>query len=138
VADKHRIATALSVRVVNPPTKALFRLGLPVPGTAILETTGRTSGLARQTPVTDGRDGDTFWIVAEHGRRAAYVRNLEAEPRVRVKLGRRWHTGTAHVLPDADPQARLAWLRSQPRTWLNAHTIAAMATDLLVVRVDLD
>ncbi len=136
--DKRRAATLLSVRVVNPPMKALFALGLPVPGTAILETTGRTSGEPRRTPVTDGLDGDTFWIVAEHGRDAGYVRNLRAHPRVRVKIGRTWREGTARVLPQANPQERLAKMRGRRRARLNAQTVAAMATDPLVVRVDLD
>jgi len=56
--------------------------GVAPPSRAILETTGRRSGVPRRTPVGNGLDGDTFWIVAEHGRRAAYVRNLPAEPRV--------------------------------------------------------
>lgn len=136
--DKRRIATALSVWVVNPPMKALFALGIPVPGTAILETTGRTSGEPRQTPVTDGLDGNTFWIVAEHGRNAAYVRNIEADPHVRLKVGRRWRSGTAQLLPDADPRERLARIRSHRRARLNAQTVGLMATELLVLRVDLD
>jgi deazaflavin-dependent oxidoreductase (nitroreductase family) len=68
---------ALSRYVVNPPVCALFRMGIPAPGTAILETVGRRSRKPRRTPVTDGLDGDVFWIVAEHGHRAAYVRNIE-------------------------------------------------------------
>ncbi len=136
--DKRQLATALSVWVVNPPTKALFRLGLALPGTAILETTGRTSGKVRRTPVTDGLDGDVFWIVAEHGRRAGYVRNIEADPHVRVKVGRRWRTGTAHVRPDDDPAERLALMAERRRARTNAKTIARMGTDLLVLRVDLD
>jgi hypothetical protein len=48
---------------------------------------------------------------------AGYVRNLVRHPRVRVKLrkgfGARWHTGTAHVLPDDDPRERQRWLASQ-------------------------
>ena len=60
-----------------------------MPGVAILETTGRKSGQPRRTPVTRSLDGDTFWIVAEHGRKAGYVRNIQADPRVRIKLGRR-------------------------------------------------
>ena len=56
---------------------------------ALLETTGRRTGLARQTPVGNGLDGDTFWLVAAHGAQADYVRNLQAEPRVRVKAGGR-------------------------------------------------
>jgi deazaflavin-dependent oxidoreductase (nitroreductase family) len=77
-----------------------------VPGIAILETTGRNSGRPRRTPVGRSLDGDTRWIVAEHGRKASYVRNIEADPRVRIKIGRRWRTGTAHLMLDDDPRAR--------------------------------
>jgi deazaflavin-dependent oxidoreductase (nitroreductase family) len=136
---KRRLATALAKYVFNPVVRALFRLGVPVPGTAILETTGRKSGVPRRTPVTDGLDGDTFWIVAEHGRRAAYVRNIEADPRVRLRIGRSWIGGSARVLPDDDPRARLRAIgRTRRRSGLNVATVRLMQTDLVTVRVDLD
>ena len=88
----------------------------------------------RRTPVGNGLEGSTFWIVAEHGRRAAYVRDIVANPRVRVKVGRRWRSGTAHPLPDDDPRER------QRRIGLrfNAAVVRAMGTELMTVRVDLD
>ncbi len=102
--------------MVNPIVRGLFRLGLPAPGTAILETIGRKSGERRRNPVTNGLDDGVFWIVAEHGRRASYVRNIEANPRVRVRVGRRWHQGTARVVPDDDPRERLRYIgRARPR-----------------------
>ena len=104
-----------------------------VRGWSIIETRGRKSGLPRQTPVGNGLDGDTFWIVAEHGRRAGYVRNLIADPRVRVFVGGRWRTGTAAVLPEDDPLERQ---RSLPR--LNARLVRVMGTALLTIRIDLD
>jgi deazaflavin-dependent oxidoreductase (nitroreductase family) len=100
----------------------------------LLETTGRKSGQPRRNPVGNGLDGDTLWIVAEHGRGASYVRNLEADPRVRVKIGRRWRSGTATVLPDDDPRARLDRLGRR----VNGAMVRAMGTDLLTIRVDLD
>ena len=136
--DKRRVATAASRFGPNPLIRGLFRLGIPAPGTALLETVGRTSGRIRRTPVTNGLDGDTFWIVAEHGRRAGYVRNLEANPRVRVRVGRRWRTGTAHVMPDEDPQERLAFIRRRWPARLNASVVRLAGTDPLVVRIDLD
>jgi deazaflavin-dependent oxidoreductase (nitroreductase family) len=136
---KRRFATVLAKYVFNPVVRTLFRLGVPVPGTAILETVGRRSGQPRRTPVTDGLDGDTFWIVAEHGRGAAYVRNIEANPGVRVRIGRKWRTGTARPLPEDDPQARLkAIRRRRRRSTLNLATVALMQTDLLTLRVDLE
>ena len=137
--SKRTFATGLAKYAFNPLVRFLFRLGVPVPGTALLETVGRRSGQLRQNPVTDGLDGDVFWIVAEHGRRAAYVRNIEANPRVRVRIGRQWLTGSARTLPDEDPRERLdAIARTRRRSRLNLATVRLMGTDLLVVRVDLD
>jgi deazaflavin-dependent oxidoreductase (nitroreductase family) len=82
-----------------------LRAGLPPRGFALLETTDRRSGLKRHTPVGNGLDGDAFWLVAAHGTQADYVRNLQASPRVRVKVGGAWHAGTAVVLPGDDAVA---------------------------------
>lgn len=120
--------------LLNPPVRALFALGLVPPTHVLLETTGRKTGRTRQNPVGNGLDGDTLWIVAEHGRSAGYVRNLEADPHVRVKIGRRWRTGTATVLPDDDPRARLGRI-GRP---VNGFMVRAVGTDLLTIRVDLD
>ena len=54
----------------------------------------------------DGLDGDTFWLVAQRGRSAGWVRNIEANPRVRVKVHGKWRAGTAHILDDDDPLKR--------------------------------
>lgn len=135
--DKRRVSTAVSRFGVNPLIRGLFRLGIPAPGTAILETTGRKSGRIRHTPVTNGLEGDVFWIVAEHGRRAGYVRNIEANPQVRVRVGRRWRSGTARVVADDDPRARLKQIaRGMAR--LNARMVVVAGSDLLTIRVDLD
>src|SRR5688572_33115459 len=98
--DKHRVSTAAGKILANPLVKTLHRVGLSFPGTCILETTGRNSGEPRRTPVGKGLDGDTFWIVAEHGERASYVKNIRANPRVRVKCGRKWRRGPATAVPD--------------------------------------
>lgn len=132
-STKFRAVRFLQRHVVNPPVRALAERGLSPKSVALLETTGRRSGQSRRTPVGNGLIGDTFWIVAEHGHHAAYVRNIEANPRVRVKVGHRWHDGTAHVLEDADPVARQRSLDP-----LNARMVRAMGTALLTVRVDLD
>ena len=104
-----------------------------LPTHTLLETTGRTSGLPRRTPVGGRRVGDSFWLVSEFGERSQYVRNIKADPRVRVRLRGHWHTGTAHLLPDDDPVARL---RSLPR--MNSMAVRAVGAALLTVRVDLD
>jgi deazaflavin-dependent oxidoreductase (nitroreductase family) len=131
---KRRASTLLATHLVNPLVKRAVDAGIAPPMVAVLETTGRKSGLPRRTPVGNGLDRDTFWIVAEHGRRAAYVRNVEANSRVRIKVGDRWRAGTANLLPDDDPRERQRRIGRR----LNALVVRAMGTDLLTVRVDLD
>ena len=132
--DKRRLSTTLATRVVNPLVRWAQRHGLAPGSYALLETTGRKSGQARQTPVGHVvRDG-AVWIVAEHGRKAAYVRNMGADPRVRIKLRDGWRSGTAHVLDDDDPRERLRWMGLR----LNAFVVRLMGSELVTVRVDLD
>jgi deazaflavin-dependent oxidoreductase (nitroreductase family) len=132
--DKRRLATGGAKYLLNPFVKGAARLGLPLPLVVILETTGRRSGEPRRTPVGKAIEGDTLWVVAEHGRRAAWVRNVAADPRVRVRVGRRWRRGTARILPDDDPRERQ---RRMPNK-LNSAAVRAMQTDMLTVRIELE
>jgi deazaflavin-dependent oxidoreductase (nitroreductase family) len=84
--------------------------------------------------VGNGLRGEQFWIVTEHGHHSSYVKNIQANPRVRVKVGRTWFDGTAHVLEDDDPIARLRWLRRPA----NDTALRLVGTEHLVIRVDLD
>jgi deazaflavin-dependent oxidoreductase (nitroreductase family) len=140
--DKFRVVTVVQRRLLNPLVRSVLVHGVPVPGYALLETTGRKSGLPRTTPVGDGLEGTTFWIVSEHGRRSAYVRNLEADPHVRVRVRGRWRSGTAHVLPTDDPRERQRLLGRRAghgfSARVNAASVRAVGTDLLTVRIDLD
>ncbi|MEN8649623.1 nitroreductase/quinone reductase family protein [Streptomyces sp. 21So2-11] len=122
---KFRAVTALQRRVINP-------LARRSPSQTLLETTGRTSGLPRRTPLGGRRIGNEFWFVSEYGDKSHYVRNLQADPQVRVRINGRWHAGTAHPLPQDDARARLKTL---PR--FNSGAVRAFGTNLLTVRVDL-
>jgi len=137
--DKYPVVNFVQKRLLNPVVRSALERGVRIPGYAVIETIGRKTGQPRRTPVGDGLDGDTFWIVAEHGRRAAYVRNLEANPRVRVRVRGRWRSGTAVTLPDDDPRERQRTMAEHRRgTRLNSAAVRAMGTDLLTVRIDLD
>ena len=127
---------------INPLVRALLALGLNPLGLAILETRGRVSGRPRRTPVGNGRKGSSFWIIAEHGLRAGYVRNIQHDPRVRVRLRvgwrYRWVPGIATVLADDDPLARQRRIiRWHPLRALNAIIVRVLGADLLTVHVQL-
>jgi deazaflavin-dependent oxidoreductase (nitroreductase family) len=115
--------------VVNPAARRLARY---LPGEAVLETVGRRSRLPRTTPVGGRLEGRTFWIVSEFGHSSNYVRNLAANPNVRLRLGGSWQRGTATIVEDDDVRSRL---RRLPR--LNSLLVRIVGTDLLTVRVDL-
>jgi deazaflavin-dependent oxidoreductase (nitroreductase family) len=101
-----RIQRRLEKSVFNPLFRAALRLGIAPRAFALLETTGRRTGQRRLTPVGNGFDGEVFWLVSEHGRDSDYAKNLIANPRVRVKVGRRWYRGTATVIDEDDGHAR--------------------------------
>lgn len=103
-----------------------------LPFQTLLETTGRKSGLPRTTPLGGRRIGDEFWFVSEFGDRSQYIRNIMADPRVRLRLNGRWHRGTAVLLPDDDARARM---RELPQ--YNNVGVRTFGTNLLTVRVDL-
>ncbi len=133
-AGKRRVAKTITNRVVNPLVRRVIEAAPFNTGWALLETTGRKSGLPRRVPIGDGLRGDSFWIVTEHGWGADYVRNIQADPRVRVKARGRWRTGTAQLLPDDDPYARLRWLKRP----LNDTALLLVGTQQLTIRIDLD
>src|SRR6266478_7054434 len=140
---KHQIVHALQNYILNPPIKTLLAIGVVPPGYALLETIGRKTGNALRTPVGNARVGQQFWIVAEHGMKAGYVRNIKENPRVRLKLREgfraRWHTGTAHLLWDDDPRERQRCLAGQVTGSIaNSVAVRLFGTELLTVRIDLD
>jgi deazaflavin-dependent oxidoreductase (nitroreductase family) len=137
--NKYQVVRFTQRRLMNPVVRRALGRGWRIPGYALLETTGRNSGLPRRTPVGDGLDGDTFWIVAEHGRRADYVRNIEADRRVRVLVRGTWRWGTALPLPHDDPRERQRILgRNRLGRRVNDLAVRSFGTDLLTVRIDLD
>jgi F420H(2)-dependent quinone reductase len=82
-------------------------------------------------------------VVRQRGRRSDYVRNIEANPRVRIKMRRGprtvWLAGTAHIIDVDDPQQRQRIMASGD-VWrrICVQASRAMSTTLLTVRVDLD
>ena len=131
---KRRLSTWFTTRIVNPLVRWQLERGIGPKSVALLETIGRKSGEPRRIPVGNGLRGDVFWIVTEHGHRAAYVRNIKANPRVRVKVGRTWREGTAHLLEDDDPYERMKML-GRPA---NDSMVRLVGTEHLVIRIDLD
>jgi len=127
-------------RLFNPSMRFWVQQGVAPRCYVLLETTGRRTGMRRQTPVAGSLDGDTYWFVAEHGAAAAYVKNLVAHARVRVLIRRRWRSGTATCLPDDDALARRSWI-DRPNGlvgWFDGLWFRGFSSAAMTVRIDLD
>jgi deazaflavin-dependent oxidoreductase (nitroreductase family) len=139
VAMGSQLQQSLERNVFNPVFRAALRLGVAPRAFALLETSGWHSGKPRLTPVGNGLNGEVFWLVSEHGRRSEYVKNLLANPEVRVKVGRRWYRGTATVVDDDDAHARRR--RLDEGNGLVGRTdgiiFRASASNLATIRIDL-
>ena len=139
-ATQRRFEILFGRFVLNPMVRGLFRLGVSPPLTALIETTGRKTGRVRHTPVNYARDGQTLWVIAQHGRHAGWVLNLEAEPRIRARLGphvahaatRSWSTTTTRA-----PAVR-TFARNPLARAMIASTLRALETAPVSLRIDLD
>lgn len=104
-----------------------------IPGWAVIETIGRRTGNPHRVPVGGRLVGASYWCIAGTGRENQWVRNIERNPNVRVRVHGRWREGTAHLCPDDDARRRL--LRLNP---VNALFLRLTGFELLTVRIDLN
>lgn len=97
------------------------RLGILLgPRFVMLEHTGRKSGARRHVVLEVVQHGaGSYVVVSGFGERAQWLRNVRAEPRVRVyALSRKPATAVARVLPPAEAADVLAgYAARHPRAW---------------------
>jgi len=132
VERKRKTVRFVQGYLLNPPMKLAVRLGL-VRGHVLIETVGRLTGQRRRTVVGMHVVGDIGWVVAEQGSHAGYVRNIEANPSVRVCVRGKWRMARAWIVADDDAQARLDSF-DRPR---HAANVRRFGTDLTSLRFDL-
>ena len=65
-----------------------------------LTTTGRISGQPRKIEIWFIERGARFYPIAEHRERANWVRNIQAQPQVKVRVGDRHFDATARIVQD--------------------------------------
>ena len=97
-------------RTVRAYQRANNKLQAPLmgllPGWGIIETRGHRTGQLRRVPVGGRVLDGSFWLVAGDGRASAFVRNIDADPRVRIRFRGSWHDGIARVVEGDDAVAR--------------------------------
>jgi len=84
--------------------RLLYAIGLgPLIGRIILllTTTGRRSGMKRVTPLQYELIGSDYYVGAARGLKADWVRNIQMDPQVEVRVGARHFFANAEVVNDA-------------------------------------
>lgn len=107
-------------------------------GVCVLEAVGRRSGQPRRLEIWFAADGDTIFMLAGGRDDAHWVRNLRADPRVRIRIRGRWYEGTAREVggtPD-EPRARET-VAAKYQGWEPGRTFSAWARTALPVAIDL-
>jgi deazaflavin-dependent oxidoreductase (nitroreductase family) len=81
-------------------TEFLVRRGTVALMYLYLTTMGRRSGLPREIEIWFTERDGRFYVIAEHRESAQWVRNILADPHVRIRVGDRAFTATARPLSD--------------------------------------
>ena len=66
----------------------------------LLTTTGRKSGMKRVTPLQYEKIGADYYLGAARGIKADWVRNIQANPQVEIRVGAKQIHGAAEVVTD--------------------------------------
>ena len=66
-----------------------------------LTTTGRRTGQPREIEIWFTEHNDRYYLIAEHRERAHWVRNIQAQSHVHVRVGDRRFEGTARLVDEA-------------------------------------
>lgn len=83
--------------------RVLYAIGLgPLIGKLILllTTTGRKSGMKRVTPLQYEKIGNDYYLGAARGLKADWLRNIQSDPHVEIRVGSKQLEGQAEVITD--------------------------------------
>jgi len=83
--------------------RVLYAIGLgPIIGgfIVLLTTTGRKSGKKRVTPLQYEKIGADYYLGAARGLNADWVRNIQSNPQVELRVGAKHVHGTVEIVTD--------------------------------------
>ncbi len=101
-----------------------------------LQTIGRSSGQLRTIEIWFATDGEHIYLLAGGRDRAHWVRNLVANPRVRVRIGGRTLAARARVIEgeEREPLARRL-LAAKYQGWTEGRPLSGWASGALPVEI---
>lgn len=91
------------LRLIHLPPRLGYALGLgPLIGRFILllTTTGRKSGRRRVTPLQYEEIEGCYYLGAARGLKSDWVRNIQADSQVEIRVKKRYFSGRAEIIQD--------------------------------------
>jgi deazaflavin-dependent oxidoreductase (nitroreductase family) len=108
-------------------------------GVCHLQTTGRTTGRPRTIEIWFGTDGERVYLLAGGRQRAHWVRNLIADPHVRLRIGGMTLAGTARIIEgEASEDLARQLLAAKYQGWSEVRPLSAWAAGSLPVEIEFD
>ena len=105
-------------------------------GVCQLQTIGRVSGRPRTIDIWFATDGERAYMLAGGRHRAHWVRNLMADPRVRVRIAGQTLAGTARVIEGQDRETLARQLvAAKYQGWAAGRPMSSWAAGSLPVEI---
>jgi deazaflavin-dependent oxidoreductase (nitroreductase family) len=101
-------------------------------------TTGRVTGRPHEIEIWFGVDGRTLYLLSGGGGRSDWVRNMRAQPQVKVRIAKHELSGTAREVNDdeGDALARRL-LAAKYQGWREGRKLTEWARTALPVAIDI-
>jgi deazaflavin-dependent oxidoreductase (nitroreductase family) len=104
---------------------------------AYLTTTGRRTGREHRIEIWFGLSGGVVYMLSGGGGRSDWVRNLRANPRVRIRIGGVELAARARVVEDPDEEVTARrLLAAKYQGWRQGAALSTWARTALVVAVE--
>jgi deazaflavin-dependent oxidoreductase (nitroreductase family) len=102
-------------------------------------TTGRRTGRPHTIEIWFGAGGTALYLLSGGGEGSDWVRNIRADPRVHVRVGKLEMDGTARVVTDSgeDAMARRL-LAAKYQGWREGGRLSSWARTALPIAIDID
>jgi deazaflavin-dependent oxidoreductase (nitroreductase family) len=128
-----------SMRWLNPHAARNIRRGFgPASMVLLLTTTGRKSGLPRETPLQFEEWDGLIYIGSVRGAQADWFRNIQADPHVEIEIGGRRSSGLAEAVVEPDRIADFLQMRLERHPWMIGLLMRLEGLPLVYKRPDLE
>ncbi len=103
-----------------------------------LTTTGRVTGKQHEIEIWFGMEGNTIYLLSGGGDKSDWVKNMRAQPQVKVRIGKRKFTGQVRFALEAEEETRARrLLAGKYQGWREGRPLSEWARTALPVAIEL-